>query len=120
MKKPYPNECKHCKRPSYGLVICAHCTEMIELKKAGLDPNSNPIPRAKPASSDKATDNHPEFERSFEIFQICNSYESGFGHGLSNDGFDLSKTPHTDPRLGEAYQIGYEAGNCKYIKSEKL
>ncbi len=41
---------------------------------------------------------------------ICNSYESGYGHGLANDGLDLSKTPHADPELGEAYQIGYEAG----------
>jgi len=44
------------------------------------------------------------------IFMICNAYESGFGHGLANDGLDLSKTPHSDPELGEAYQIGYEAG----------
>jgi hypothetical protein len=41
---------------------------------------------------------------------ICNAYESGFGHGLASDGMDLSKTPHSDPELGEAYQIGYEAG----------
>lgn len=45
-----------------------------------------------------------------KVFMICNSYESGFGHGLANDGLDLSKTPHGDPEHGEAYQIGYEAG----------
>ena len=45
---------------------------------------------------------------------ICNSYESGYGHGLQNDGLDLSKTPHADIELGEAYQIGYEAGLVKY------
>ena len=44
------------------------------------------------------------------IYEICNRYESGYGHGLNEDGFDLSKTPHADPELGEAYQIGYEAG----------
>lgn len=44
------------------------------------------------------------------IFMICNSYESGFGHGIQGDGLDLSKTPHADSELGEAYQIGYEAG----------
>jgi len=44
------------------------------------------------------------------IFMICNSYESGFGHGAKADGLDLSKTPHGDPELGEAYQIGYEEG----------
>ena len=44
------------------------------------------------------------------VFMICNAYESGFGHGLANDGMDLSKTPHSDPECGEAYQIGYEAG----------
>jgi len=41
---------------------------------------------------------------------ICNAYESGFGHGLANDGMDLVQTPHSDPELGEAYQLGYEAG----------
>lgn len=45
-----------------------------------------------------------------KVFQICNSYESGFGHGLANDGLDRSKTPHSDPELGEAYQLGYEQG----------
>ncbi|EKE01499.1 MAG: hypothetical protein ACD_21C00116G0001 [uncultured bacterium] len=44
------------------------------------------------------------------IYIICNSYESGFGHGMNEDGLDLSKTPHSDPECGEAYQIGYEAG----------
>lgn len=45
-----------------------------------------------------------------KVYMICNSYESGFGHGLNGDGLDLSKTPHGDPECGEAYQIGYEAG----------
>jgi hypothetical protein len=49
------------------------------------------------------------------IYMICNSYESGFGHGVKNDGLDLSKTPHGDPELGEAYQIGYEAGFEQFI-----
>ncbi len=44
------------------------------------------------------------------VFMICDRYESGYGHGLKNDGLDLSKTPHQDNELGEAYQIGYEAG----------
>ena len=44
------------------------------------------------------------------IYVICDSYESGYGHGLQGDGLDLSKTPHGDPECGEAYQIGYEAG----------
>ena len=44
------------------------------------------------------------------VFMICNAYESGFGHGLANDGLDRSKTPHSDPELGEAYQLGYEQG----------
>jgi len=48
------------------------------------------------------------------IYIICDSYESGYGHGIRNDGFDLSKTPHGDPECGEAYQIGYEAGQEKY------
>lgn len=45
---------------------------------------------------------------------ICNRYESGFGHGLANDGLDLSKTPHADPAHAEAYQLGYLAGQEVY------
>lgn len=48
------------------------------------------------------------------VYLICNSYESGVGHGLKNDGLDLSKTPHADNELGEAYQYGYEVGLQKY------
>ena len=44
------------------------------------------------------------------IEQICNSYESGYGHGIKSDGLDLSRTPHSDPELGEAYQYGYTEG----------
>lgn len=51
------------------------------------------------------------------IYMICNSYESGYGHGLANDGLDLSKTPHADAELGEAYRIGYEAGQERYLAS---
>lgn len=48
------------------------------------------------------------------IFEICDRYESGYGHGLANDGLDLSKTPHADRELAEAYRIGYEAGQEAY------
>ena len=55
------------------------------------------------------------------VWLICNSYESGYGHGLKNDGLDLSKTPHDDPELGEAYQIGYDTGFESYSRAvEKL
>lgn len=50
------------------------------------------------------------------VFQICNSYESGYGHGLFNSGMGLSRTPHSDPELGEAYQLGYEAGHREYLE----
>jgi len=46
------------------------------------------------------------------VWWICNRYESGFGHGLNNDGLDASKTPHAAAELSEAYQIGYEAGQA--------
>lgn len=45
------------------------------------------------------------------VYMICDRYESGYGHGWKQDGFDLSKTPHGDAELGEAYQLGYEAGS---------
>lgn len=50
------------------------------------------------------------------IYIICNSYESGFGHGYKNYGLDLSKTPHGDPGCAEAYQIGYEEGYDRYMQ----
>jgi hypothetical protein len=53
-------------------------------------------------------------ETHFEIYMICSSYESGFGHGLANDGLDLGKTPHSEKHLGMAYQIGYDAGQRRY------
>lgn len=55
-----------------------------------------------------------------KIQEICHSYESGYGHGYANDGFDLSKTPHSDKELGEAYQIGYEAGQASYAKESPI
>lgn len=54
------------------------------------------------------------------VFMICNSYESGFGHGLANDGLDISKTPHDDAECGEAYQIGYEAGYEQFMANKSL
>ena len=44
------------------------------------------------------------------VFRICNSYESGYGHGVSGDGLDSTKTIISDLEAAEAYQIGYEAG----------
>ena len=44
------------------------------------------------------------------VYMLIDRYESGYGHGWKRDGLDLSKTPHQDPEMGRAYQIGYEAG----------
>lgn len=54
------------------------------------------------------------------VYQICNRYESGYGHGLKRDGLDLSKTPHGDAEMGEAYQIGYEAGEERAAQGEAV
>lgn len=48
------------------------------------------------------------------VYQICHWYESGYGHGIKNDGLDLSKTEFADAESGEAYQIGYDAGLEKF------
>jgi len=55
------------------------------------------------------------------VFQICNAYESGFGHGLQDDG--LNEDYYTDDELNEAYKIGYNAGVSAisdYIENEPL
>jgi hypothetical protein len=44
------------------------------------------------------------------VAMICDSYESGYGHGVRSDNMNIDKTPHSDPELGEAYQLGYSAG----------
>ena len=43
------------------------------------------------------------------VFEICNAYESGYGHGVKNDG--LNGEYFSDQELNEAYNIGYKAGN---------
>lgn len=45
------------------------------------------------------------------VFMICDRYESGYGHGWKQDGLDLSRTPHSDPEMAEAYQLGYHSGS---------
>ena len=42
------------------------------------------------------------------IYQICDSYESGYGHGLNDDGLDLSRTPQCD--------LPYGTTACKWDK----
>ncbi len=54
-----------------------------------------------------------------EIFTICDAYESGYGHGLKQDGLDLSKTPHARPGHGMAYQFGYDAGVSAALSAQE-
>jgi hypothetical protein len=42
------------------------------------------------------------------VFELCNAYESGFGHGLQKDDAVSPYPPRT--QKAEAYQIGYEEG----------
>jgi hypothetical protein len=43
-----------------------------------------------------------------EVFEICNAYESGFGHGYQMD--NLINPFKPDSKLYEAYDIGYQEG----------
>lgn len=54
------------------------------------------------------------------VWMIVDRYESGYGHGWKQDGLDLSKTPHSDSELAEAYQTGYEAGFKAKWESRKV
>jgi hypothetical protein len=51
------------------------------------------------------------------IFEICNAYESGVGHGKNNDGHE--KGPFSNKKLNEAYEIGYNFGFEKYFENLK-
>lgn len=50
------------------------------------------------------------------VFAICERYESGYGHGLKNDGLDETKTQHSNPDHHEAYRIGYANGLSQHKK----
>ena len=55
-----------------------------------------------------------------KVYMICDSYESGYGHGIKNDGLD---TPMEDKERAEAYQIGYEEGKRQWesrMRREKI
>ena len=43
-----------------------------------------------------------------KIFEICNAYESGYGHGYNKDG--KNGEYYSCPELNEAYGTGYKAG----------
>lgn len=42
------------------------------------------------------------------VFEICNAYKSGYGHGYEQDG--KNGDYYSDPDLNEAYKYGYAAG----------
>ena len=48
------------------------------------------------------------------VYMICDAYESGFGHGLQDDGHDDGKDLYADPELAEAYTLGYTVGLEKH------
>lgn len=45
-----------------------------------------------------------------QVMMICDRYESGYGHGLANDGLGCT---HADKSHDIAYELGYEAGQRK-------
>jgi hypothetical protein len=42
------------------------------------------------------------------VYEICNAYEAGYGHGVNKDG--KNGEYYSDKDLNEAYKIGYLAG----------
>ena len=48
------------------------------------------------------------------VYMICDSYESGYVHGIKNDGLDITRTPIENKECAEAYQIGYEEGKREW------
>jgi hypothetical protein len=53
-----------------------------------------------------------------KVYQICNAYESGYGHGYNNDGKDDDY--YSDSELNEAYKIGYRAGYDDFLSKEDI
>lgn len=51
--------------------------------------------------------------RRFDVFRICDAYESGIGHGLKRDGLCNPYPPESDDF--RAYDIGYEEGARRAI-----
>lgn len=52
----------------------------------------------------------------FDVFRICDAYESGIGHGLKRDGLYNPYPPASDDF--RAYEIGYEEGTRRAIDDE--
>ncbi len=52
------------------------------------------------------------------VYQICNAYESGYGHGYQNNG--KNGEYYSDPELNEAYKIGYNNGNKEFFYNEAI
>lgn len=47
-----------------------------------------------------------------DVMVICDAYESGYGHGLKDDGMCLSHTHFASPEEAEAYGLGYDKGKA--------
>lgn len=45
-----------------------------------------------------------------DVFVICDAYESGFGHGLQNDGLKMGRSYFASKECADAYELGYEKG----------
>ena len=55
-----------------------------------------------------------------EVYKICHAYESGFGHGVKNDGHSSgSYGGEGSDKLNEAYAIGYQEGFRRWEDAQK-
>ena len=48
-----------------------------------------------------------------KVFEICNAYETGYGHGYQQDG---KNRDYSDSDLNKAYKYGYDIGFDKRVE----
>lgn len=51
------------------------------------------------------------------VFEICNAYESGVGHGVQRDEH-TGEGIFNDSELTEAYKLGYGEGSQQAVKAD--
>lgn len=89
-------------------------TSLWECEKCGKISVVNPCSKCGHDVWKKFKEGHSDFKKGgvvgsvSKVFEICNAYESGVGHGVEKDG--KSEPPFSDKDLNEAYVIGYGAG----------
>jgi hypothetical protein len=60
--------------------------------------------------------NEEQSKNPIDVIVICDAYESGYGHGFSNDGLKMGRSYFASKEQADAYELGYEKGQAAAAK----